>query len=175
MVLKLWLKTLVWHILSLLYLSLLSFILLSVPLILSPSAKSLVLLTALLLFLINLWPCRTGVRGRESQSLYHHISPSTPAVCISTDAPLLIHSCLGHPSLSKFLKMVPRFSSLLSLACESCQLGKHTRVSFPKRLNNRAKSHFELVHTDVWGPCWTASTLGFQYIITFIDDYSRCT
>ncbi|RVX18130.1 Retrovirus-related Pol polyprotein from transposon RE2 [Vitis vinifera] len=53
-------------------------------------------------------------------------------------------------------------------------LGKHTRVSFPKRLNNRAKSPFELVHTDVWGPCRTASTLGFQYFVTFIDDYSRC-
>ncbi|RVW83021.1 Retrovirus-related Pol polyprotein from transposon RE1 [Vitis vinifera] len=96
-------------------------------------------------------------------------------ICISTDAPLLIHNRLGHPSLSKFQKMVPRFSSLLSLACESCQLGKHTRVSFPKRLNNRAKSPFELVHTDVWGPCRTASTLGFQYFVTFIDDYSRCT
>ncbi|RVW85872.1 Retrovirus-related Pol polyprotein from transposon RE2 [Vitis vinifera] len=80
---------------------------------------------------------------------------------------------LGHPSLSKFQKMVPSFSSLSSLACESCQLGKHTRVSFPKRLNNRAKSPFELVHTDVWGPCRTASTLGFQYFVTFIDDYSR--
>ena len=71
--------------------------------------------------------------------------------------------------------MVTRFSTLLSLACKSCQLGKHTRVSFPKRLNNRAKSPFELVHTDVWGPYRIASTLRFQYFVTFIDDYSRCT
>ncbi|RVW22242.1 Retrovirus-related Pol polyprotein from transposon TNT 1-94 [Vitis vinifera] len=113
--------------------------------------------------------------GRESQGLYHLTSDSSPAVCISTDAPLLIHNRLGHPSLSKFQKMVPRFSTLSSLPCESCQLGKHTRVSFPKRLNNRAKSHFELIHTDVWGLCRTASTLGFQYFVTFIDDYSRCT
>ncbi|RVX19942.1 Retrovirus-related Pol polyprotein from transposon TNT 1-94 [Vitis vinifera] len=113
--------------------------------------------------------------GRESQGLYHLTSDSSAAVCISTDAPLLIYNRLGHPSLSKFQKMVPRFSTLSSLPCESCQLGKHTRVSFPKRLNNRAKSPFELVHTDVWGPCRTASTLGFQYFVTFIDDYSRCT
>uniref|UniRef100_F6GVJ8 T-complex protein 1 subunit epsilon n=1 Tax=Vitis vinifera TaxID=29760 RepID=F6GVJ8_VITVI len=113
--------------------------------------------------------------GRESQGLYHLTSDSSPAVCISTDAPLLIHNRLGHPSLSKFQKMVPRFSTLSLLPCESCQLGKHTRVSFPKRLNNRAKSPFELVHTDVWGPCRTASILGFQYFVTFIDDYSRCT
>ncbi|RVW25075.1 putative mitochondrial protein [Vitis vinifera] len=45
-----------------------------------------------------------GIR-RESQGLYHLTSPSTPAVCISTDAPLLIHSRLGHPNLSKFQKM----------------------------------------------------------------------
>ena len=71
--------------------------------------------------------------------------------------------------------MVTRFSTLSSLTCESCQLEKHTRVLFPKCLNNRAKSHFELVHIDVWGPCRTTSTLRFQYFVTFIDDYSRCT
>ncbi|RVX04676.1 Pentatricopeptide repeat-containing protein, chloroplastic [Vitis vinifera] len=43
--------------------------------------------------------------GRESQGLYHLTSDSSPAVCISTDAPLLIH-IVGHPSLSKFQKMV---------------------------------------------------------------------
>ena len=99
--------------------------------------------------------------GREFQGLYHLTTKSSPVVCASTDAPFLIHSRLGHPSLSKFQKVVTRFSTLLSLVCESCQLEKHTCVSFPKRLNNRAKSPFELVHTDVWGPCRTASTLGF--------------
>ena len=108
----------------------------------------------------------------ESQGLYHLTSKSSPAVCVSTKSPLLIHSRLGHPSLSKFQKMVTRFSTLSSLAFESYQLGKHACVSFSKRLNNRAKSHFELVHTDVWGPCRTVSTLGFQYFVTLIDDYS---
>nr|CAN79194.1 hypothetical protein VITISV_000236 [Vitis vinifera] len=88
--------------------------------------------------------------GRESQGLYHLTSPSFSAACISTDASLLIHNRLV-----------------------VCQLGKHTRVSFPKRLNNRTKSPFELVRIDVWGLCQTASTLGFQYFVTFIDDYSR--
>ncbi|RVW75577.1 Retrovirus-related Pol polyprotein from transposon RE2 [Vitis vinifera] len=47
--------------------------------------------------------------GRESQGLYHLTSDSSPAVCISTDALLLIHNRLGHPSLSKFQKMVSSF------------------------------------------------------------------
>ncbi|RVX19446.1 Retrovirus-related Pol polyprotein from transposon RE2 [Vitis vinifera] len=43
--------------------------------------------------------------GCESQGLYHLTSPSTPAVCISTDAPLLIHSRLAtlvYPSSRKW-------------------------------------------------------------------------
>ena len=70
--------------------------------------------------------------------------------------------------------MVPHFSSLSSIECESCQLGKHTRISFLKRLDQRTKSPFDLVHTKVWGPSQTESTLGFRYFITFIDDYSHC-
>ena len=44
----------------------------------------------------------------------------------------------------------------------------------PKRLDPWTKSHFELVHTDVWGPSRSTSILGFRYFVTFIDDYSRC-
>ena len=113
--------------------------------------------------------------GYESQGLFHLNSPLCSTTCTSTKAPLLLHSCLGHLSLSKFRKLVPHFSSLSSHECESCQLGKHTRVLFPKRLDPRTKSHFELVHTDVWGPSRSTSTLGFRYFVTFIDDFSRCT
>ena len=45
---------------------------------------------------------------------------------------------------------------------------------FPKHLDPQTKSPFELVHTDVWSPSRSASTLGFRYFVTFIDDYSRC-
>ena len=114
---------------------------------------------------------RTICIGHEFQGLFHLSSPSSFTTCTSMDTPLLIHSRLGHPNISKF----PRFSSLSSIECDSCQLGKHSCVPFPKRLNQQTKSHFELIHTNVWGPSMTESTLGFWYFITFIDDYSRCT
>ena len=63
-----------------------------------------------------------GIR-RESQSLYHLTSNSSPAVFISTDAPLLIHNRLGHPSLSKFQKMVTRFSLCCHLLVSPVSLG----------------------------------------------------
>ena len=113
--------------------------------------------------------------GHESQGLFHLSSPLCSTVCTSIEAPLLLHSRLGHHSLSKFRQLVTLFSSLSLLECESCQLGKHTRVLFPKCLNPRTKSHFELIHTNVWGPSRSTSTLGFCYFVTFIDDYSWCT
>ena len=87
--------------------------------------------------------------GREFHGLFHLSSPSSSTACASMDIPLLIHSLFGHPNISKFRVMVPRFSSLSSIECESCQLGKYTRVPFPKRLDHWTKSPFELVHTDV--------------------------
>ena len=92
---------------------------------------------------------RTIGIGHESQCLFHLSSPLCSIACTSMEAPLLLHSRLGHPSLSKFQNLVPHFSSLSSFECESYQLGKHTRVLFPKRLDPRTKSLFELVHTDV--------------------------
>ncbi|RVW65710.1 Retrovirus-related Pol polyprotein from transposon TNT 1-94 [Vitis vinifera] len=59
--------------------------------------------------------------GRESQGLYHLTSDSSPAVCISTDAPLLIHNRLGHPSFSKFQKMVPRFFNFVVASVDNAR------------------------------------------------------
>ena len=87
--------------------------------------------------------------GHESQGLFHLNSPLYSTACTSMEAPLLLHSRLGHPNFSKFRKFVPHFSGLSLLECESCQLRKHTHVSFPKRLDPQTKSLFELVHTNV--------------------------
>jgi len=66
-------------------------------------------------------------------------------------------------------------SKLTNLNRKSCQLGKHTRSHFPNRVNKRVSSPFALVHSDVWGPSHTTSTLDSKYFATFIDDFSHCT
>ena len=58
--------------------------------------------------------------GREFQGLFHLNSHSFSTACTTMDTPLLIHSCLGHSNISKFWIIVPRFSSLSSIECESC-------------------------------------------------------
>ena len=70
---------------------------------------------------------------------------------------------------------MPSLSSLSTLDCESCQLGKHTRATFSRSTEGRSESIFSLVHSDIWGPSRVSSTLGFRYFVSLIDDYSRCT
>ncbi|WVY93382.1 hypothetical protein V8G54_032470 [Vigna mungo] len=111
--------------------------------------------------------------GCESHGLYL-LRPSAH-VGVIMKSPSLLHAQLGHPSLAKLQQLVPSLSKLSNLSCESCQLGKHTRSSFPRSVSQRATSPFSLVHYDIWGPSRVKSTLGFQYFVTFIDDYSRCT
>ena len=88
-------------------------------------------------FTLQDWSTRMTIDiGHESQGFYHLNSTPSSTICASTDEPLLVHHHLGHPNISKFRKMGSRFSSLSSPECESCQRGKHTRVSFRKRLES---------------------------------------
>lgn len=115
-------------------------------------------------------------RGRESEVLYILDSEfPKPVACSRVTTPFETHYRLGHPSLSLLKKLCPQFSNLLSLNCESCQFAKHHRLNSSPRVNKRASAPFELVHSDVWGPCPVVSPTGFRYFVTFIDDYSIVT
>ncbi|XP_022635282.1 uncharacterized protein LOC106759221 [Vigna radiata var. radiata] len=69
----------------------------------------------------------------EARGLYHfgshpHLS------CVVALSSRMLHDQLGHPYLSKLkTKMYLELSGLQTLECESCQLGKHVRHTFPKR------------------------------------------
>ena len=56
--------------------------------------------------------------------------------------------------------------------CESCLEGKITKTPFTTK-GLRAKESLELIHNDVCGPFTTQVRGGYEYYVTFIDDYSR--
>ena len=43
------------------------------------------------------------------------------------------------------------------------------------RINKRASAFFELVHSNVWGPCPVMSSTRFKYFVTFVHDFSQVT
>jgi hypothetical protein len=55
---------------------------------------------------------------------------------------------------------------------ESCLLGKMTKAHFIGR-SERASELMGLVHSDVCGPTSYVARCGFQYFITFTNDFSR--
>ena len=115
-------------------------------------------------------------KERESRGLYipdHAISRHV--ACSGVTTPFETHYRLDHPSLPLLKRLCPQFSNLLSLDCESCQFAKLHLFSSSPIVNKRANAHFELVHSDVWGPCPVVSLTGFRYFVTFVDDYLRTT
>ena len=52
--------------------------------------------------------------------------------------------------------------------------GRTSRIHFRKS-ETKTKGTLELIHSDVCGPMSSTSLSGFEYYITFIDDYSRKT
>ena len=56
--------------------------------------------------------------------------------------------------------------------CESCLEGKMTKRPFNAK-GRRAQDLLELIHSDVCGPMSIQARDGYEYFITFTDDYSR--
>ena len=113
-------------------------------------------------------------RGRESRGLYIlETEVLTHVACFIVVTSFELHCLLGYPSLCLLKKLYPHFYSLSSLKCESCQYAKLHRVHLSPKVNKRASTPFELIHSDVWGPCSVLSLIGFRYFVTFVDDFSR--
>jgi len=80
--------------------------------------------------------------------------------------PFQWHQHLGHPSLNKLCQVVPSLSHVSVLECETCQLGKHHRSSFPHRVESRQLQLFELVHTGIRGSSRVKSLKGFSILLS---------
>ena len=75
-----------------------------------------------------------------------------PVNLVSHVSPALTHQHLGNSSLEKLRLLVPSLSNVKSFRCKSCQLGKHTRISYGSHVNKGDALPFVLVHSNIWGP-----------------------
>ncbi|KAK2970814.1 hypothetical protein RJ640_010086 [Escallonia rubra] len=125
---------------------------------------------------IDLMTKQTIGKGHVSDGLYI-LDAWVPrsVACSGVVSPFEAHCRLGHPSLLVLKKLCPQFHDISSVDCESCHFAKHHRSSLSPRVNKRVEFAFELVHSDVWGPCPVLSKSGFRYFVTFVDDFSRMT
>ena len=94
-----------------------------------------------------------------------------------SDNTYLWHLRLGHINLDRINWLVKdgplRKLNVGTLpVCESCLEGKMTKRPFSAK-GERSKEPLQLVHSDVCGPLSVQARGGYEYFVTFIDDYSR--
>jgi hypothetical protein len=93
----------------------------------------------------------------------------------------LWHARLGHVSptkmqlISKLCDGVPPPASGNDGVCGGCIQGKLSTSPFARQSGNEIKTSrpFEILHSDLMGPMKPKSKGGAQYVLTFVDDYSR--
>ena len=78
------------------------------------------------------------------------------------------------PHVNKIVMGLPYMNIKHEGICKGCEKGKNIKNPFPKS-ETKTKGTLELIHSDVCGPMSSTSLSGFEYYITFIDDYSRKT
>ena len=126
---------------------------------------------------------RILLRGRSKGGLYplplgraSHLSERQASSSVRVSSSQW-HQRLGHPSknvVSSIVRNNDLECSTLdtsALVCDACQCGKSRQLSYTASARVSTMP-LELVHTDVWGPA-RASSGGYKYYVSFIDDYSR--
>jgi hypothetical protein len=98
------------------------------------------------------------------------------------DESIIWHKRYGHFNLNslKFMYDAGMVDDMLEIhisaqTCESCELGKQHRQSFPQSISKRATHKLELVHSEICGPMNIVLLSNNVYFILFIDDFSRMT
>ena len=92
----------------------------------------------------------------------------------------LWHRRMGHIHhgairlLHEMVTGVPEVSTEHDDVCKGCVLVKFAETSFP-RSDTRSKVVLDLVLSNVCGPVSMKSLRGYEYYVTFIDDFSRNT
>ena len=95
----------------------------------------------------------------------------------SNDQTYKWHLRLGHIGLERIKRLVKE-GPLESLqvgsfpTCESCLEGKLTKRPFTAK-GTRATECLQLIHSDVCGPFNIQARGGYDYFVTFTDDFSR--
>ncbi|KAG8478679.1 hypothetical protein CXB51_028516 [Gossypium anomalum] len=93
------------------------------------------------------------------------------------DITKLWHMRLGHMSENGMAELSKRGlldgQGIYKLnSCEHCVFGKQKRVRFTRGIH-KMKGMLGYIHSDLWGPSRVPSRGGANYMLTFIDDFSR--
>ena len=105
----------------------------------------------------------TGLVASSSENAVHELQ--------------LQHRRLGHLSFFVLARLFPSLYNICDkhkLVCDACEFAKYTRTIYPIS-GTQSINIFDVIYSNVWGPCSTTSLSGHRYFVTFIDCHSRVT
>ena len=76
--------------------------------------------------------------------------------------------------MSKVVTGLPNLKIDHEGTCKRCARGKNIKNPFLKS-EIKTKGTMEVIHSDVCGPMPSTYLSGYEYYVTFIDEYSRKT
>ena len=127
----------------------------------------------------GLYVLRPTERSLNNSELFkvEHLKSNKSLKVSHSDNTYLWHLRLGHINLDRKNQLVKddplRKLNVGNLpVCESCLECKMTKRPFSTK-GERSKEPLQLVHSDVYGPLSVQARGGYEYFVTFIDDYSR--
>ena len=106
--------------------------------------------------------------------------PKIAIVHETTSSSELWHRRLAHINYKELPYVSKVVTGLLYLkidhkeTCKGCASGKNIKNPFPKS-ETKTKGTLELILSDVHGTIPSIYLSGYEYYVTFIDDYSRNT
>ncbi|XP_074266651.1 uncharacterized protein LOC141589930 [Silene latifolia] len=108
-------------------------------------------------FSVKELPSRREIIRCNSKGDLYTFTPSTtslPLALTVAHTSALWHCRLGHPSDASFQNLrrnnlIPCNKYVSQILCESCQLGKHSRLPFSTSLSSTSAS-FDIVYSDLW-------------------------
>lgn len=108
---------------------------------------------------------------------------SSKCLVALNDDSWLWHRRLAHVNFDFLNKVVskdlvvglPKIKISKDHLCDTCQMGKQTRVSFKSKNIISTSRPLELLHMDLFGPSREKSLGGNYYGFVLVDDYSRFT
>ena len=127
----------------------------------------------------GLYVLRSTERSLNNSELFkvEHPKSNKRQKVSNSDNTYLWHPRLRHINLDRINRLVKdgplRKLNVDTLPiCESCLEGKMTKRPFSAK-GERSKEPLQLVHSDVCGLLSVQARGGYEYFVTFIDDYSR--
>lgn len=121
---------------------------------------------------------RTIGLGKQYNDLYYLSLNQNPQLAHRVNkASNLWNQRLGHPSTIPHQaqsKSTPKINFDNKHVCEVCPSTKQTCLPFPSS-SISSNVHFDLVHSDIWGPHKINSHTRAKCFLTIVDDFSHFT